>query len=319
MYTLSSSDKGRAISVFEDGQLFVADDSHANFEAILEAVTNGEPSAHLFNIATTLTEKFEKLSDRVSVSGNNIYFDNEPVHSALAQQVLSFLREGHDFRPLVRFWENLEQNQNEHSRNQTFDWLNAHNFTIDSRGYIVAYKGVQTVGDNLESFLSISSGTAISDGVTHTGQIPQKVGSVVEMPRSSVQFNPAVGCSTGLHAGTWEYASGFAQGAVLTVAIHPRDVVSVPTDCGHQKMRVSRYTVTGVTEMELPSYVSDDVDGYDDDWFDSYESDVYGYEEEFVEDVKPVEEKKKKHANDKKSLSKRAKKQKRDSSGKFTK
>jgi hypothetical protein len=73
------------------------------------------------------------------------------------------------------------------------------------------------------------------------------------MPRDQVQFDPGVGCHTGLHVGTFEYAAGFAQGALLEVVVNPRDVVSVPTDCGAQKMRTCRYTVVGLLEQRLDS------------------------------------------------------------------
>ena len=89
------------------------------------------------------------------------------------------------------------------------------------------------------------------------------------MPRGDVEHDPGVGCHVGLHAGTWDYASSFAQGAVLTVEINPRDVVSVPTDCQDQKMRVCRYTVTGITEQELGSFVADEYD--EDEEIEGYE------------------------------------------------
>ena len=69
------------------------------------------------------------------------------------------------------------------------------------------------------------------------------------MPRSEVEWDPSVGCHQGLHVGSWDYAAGFARGAVLTVYVNPRDVVSVPTDCDAAKMRCCRYTIGNVTEV----------------------------------------------------------------------
>lgn len=328
MYTLNSSDKGRSISVFENGKLYVADDSHPNFDDIVEGVFSGDDVGDLFDVTVKVATKFDKLSERVSVANGNIYFDNEVVDSALSSQVLKFLQQGLDFKPLVRFWENIAQNTNEHSRQQSYRWLNAHDFTIDSGGYILAYKGVQPTNGELTEFQSISSGTAISDGVVHTGQIPQKIGSVVEMDRSKVAFDPGVGCSTGLHAGTWDYARGFARGAVLTVRIHPRDIVSVPTDCADAKMRVSRYSVVGVTEVELPVYVADETyDDYDEDWDETLDD---GLEEDWEEvtvesnragESQTVSNSWNRHANGNSTeeLSRRAKVQTRDELGRFFK
>jgi hypothetical protein len=191
-----------------------------------------------------------------------------------------------DFKPLVAFFEKVETNPNSHSRVQLYAWLRDRNITLTEDGNFIAYKGVKV--ENGEYF-SISTGKAISNGVEYNGAIPNPLGAIVEMPRSEVQHDPSVGCHTGLHAGTWNYASGFARGAVLTVEINPRDVVSVPTDCDAQKLRVCRYVVKDVTETELDTPVYStypDLDGYEDEEYDDY---GYDYDEPDVDTDEPVE------------------------------
>jgi hypothetical protein len=138
-----------------------------------------------------------------------------------------------------------------------YDWLKDRDFTLTSDGCFLAYKGVIPSGEGY--YLSISAGSAYVNDELVTGQIRQEVGDIVTMGRSKVAFDPGVGCSTGLHAGTWEYASSFARGAVLTVKINPRDVVSVPTDCEAQKLRVCRYEIVSETEVEYNEPVWDEV------------------------------------------------------------
>jgi len=279
-YVISTDNSGRAtVSVYQEGQSFVIDNTHPNYATIAEQlVSSGVADLDLFSLVKQVAEKFDKLSERVSIAGNILYFDNDVVSGALADQVLTFLNAGHDFAPLVKFWEKLAENPNGHSREQLYRWLDTHDFTIDTEGYIVAYKGVRDNGDG--KYASIHSGPAIVNGNAVNGQVPQSVGDIVEIGRSKVQFNPSVGCSSGLHAGTWEYAKSFAHGAVLTVQIHPRDVVSVPTDCADSKMRVSRYKVTGVTEVELPALIDFSYDE-EDDWDDDDEwNDDDGYDDE---------------------------------------
>ncbi|AXH49278.1 RIIB lysis inhibitor [Streptomyces phage Blueeyedbeauty] len=273
IFRFSESDEVN-LTAFVDGQMYSATDSHPNYERIKELCEAGDESVvELFDLSFTAQRRFERLSERVSITSGRIYFDGEEVDNALTQQVVRFINEGvEDFKPLVLFFEKVQTNPNSHSQEQLYRWLKDRAFTINQDGNIVAYKGVKKVTAD-HQYESISHGTAMVDGVEHTGGIPNPLGAVVEMPRSEVQHNPAVGCHTGLHAGTWNYASGFAQGAVLTVEINPRDVVSVPTDCQDQKMRVCRYTVTGVTEQELGSYVTDEYD-----------------EDEEVEDVELPEE-----------------------------
>lgn len=279
-YTRITTNDHESITVLVDGEMHAATSDHPHYEEIVEAAKNEDPYIiDLFDVSRGVASKFESLSRRISVGGGNLYFDHEPVNNALAEQVIKFYREGLDFQPLVNFFEKLAANPNKHSCEQLYTWLERHNFTIRPDGDFVAYKGVTTVGEG--EYKSISSGSAIVDGARHTGRIPNPVGGVVEMPRNSVQFDPGVGCSTGLHAGTWAYASGFARGATLKVAINPADVVSVPTDCDAQKLRVCRYTVLEATEQEYHGLLDNDDDFVDDlsddDWNDEdYWTEDYG-------------------------------------------
>lgn len=268
------------VTVVVDGVPHVASNEHPNFREILRLATEGDESVvDLFDVAVAVAKKFDQLSERVSVHDGRVYFDGEEQNSVLTRQIVNFLKEDLDFEPLVRFYEKLAQNPNEDSRNQLYAWLDAHSFTITPEGDLLGYKGVRKNNDG--TYESVNHGRAIVNGVEHNGAIPNNRGDVVTMPRGDVQFNPSVGCSTGLHVGTWDYASGWAKGAVLEVVVNPRDVVSVPTDCGAQKLRTCRYVVTGVTEQDFGTALKsaswgDDV--YDDD------------EDEYYEDVEDDEE-----------------------------
>jgi len=72
------------------------------------------------------------------------------------------------------------------------------------------------------------------------------------MARNKVDDDKNIGCSYGFHAGTLEYATGFAcsNDKLVLVEIDPADVVSIPTDCNFQKLRTCRYKV--VAEYERP-------------------------------------------------------------------
>lgn len=286
----SNADGGATISLYENGRMYVADNTHGNWDAIVANVTAGDRAGHLFDATITAAEKFKKVSNRVSVSGGQLYFDNELVNNRLAKQIIAFLREDLDFIPLVNFYEKIATNPTKHSRKQLYKWLDKNKFTIDSDGDIIMYKGV-TVDPDGETYRSIHAGPAIVDGVSVNGHVPQKVGTVVEMPRSAVNADPSVGCSYGLHASSWDYAKNFSAGAVLTLKVNPADVVSVPTDCDEVKVRTFRYKVVGVTEVEIPQalydYEEDDYDGdYDEDM---RECDACGYEY-YAEDVVVGEE-----------------------------
>lgn len=248
LYTKVSNNEDANIAVFLPGRPLplVAHSSHPNWDEIIEQVEADDEDGlvELFDLAEAAAVKFrEALSDRVSVDNGTVYLDGDPVDNALTNQVLRFLQEDvDDWAPLVNFFEKVQANPNEHSREQLYEWITRHALTITEEGDIVAYKGVTS--DNQGNLVSQHSGSAIVNGKPLTGRIPNAIGSTIEMARSTVQHDPSTGCSTGLHVGTYEYAQSYSRsGALLEVRINPRDVVSVPSDCSHQKMRVCRYTV----------------------------------------------------------------------------
>jgi len=296
-YTLVGTDDGSTITVYvKGGEPMLAHSSHPNFDAILEGVlADDEAVVDLFDISRTAASRFEKLTERVSVAHGKVYLDNEEVNDAIAEQITRFIDEGvEDWKPLVAFFENVQANPNDHSREQLYNWLSKRDFTITEDGLIVGYKGVAIDGDQ---FVSIHSGRAIVDGEVKTGRIPNYIGAVVEMPRNEVTWDPSIGCHSGLHVGTYEYANSFANGALLQVHVNPRDVVSVPTDCDWAKVRCCRYTV--IDTIDAPHTVSvlfyddDDRDGWgdfeDDDNYCPYcgTDDLCDCEEDEVDYVKP--------------------------------
>lgn len=236
----------------------VANKDHPNFQRIMTALEGGSETidgqeiSDLFDVSKPIANKFAKLSERVVVSDGRIYFDGDPLSNGLVDAILRFYEQDNDnFQPLVLFLEKIATNPDAHSMENLYRWLSKHRFGIHEDGDFIAYKGVAKRGDDL---FSQTAGTAMVNGKTVKGQIPNTPGTVIEMPRSKVAHNPQVGCSTGLHAGSWRYARGFTNsGTVLEVKINPRDVVSVPTDCNDEKLRVSRYQVIGVVHGEQDS------------------------------------------------------------------
>lgn len=249
----------------------VADSNHPYWTDIRLALQRGDESVYdLFDVRKGVGAKLRALSDRVDFDGENVYFDGSVVNDALAQQVVRFLEQGvSDWEPLVKFWEKIATNPNEHSRDNLYRWLQTHGFSITLDGDLVAYKGVK-VGQDSEGndqFQSKHAGPAFVDGVHVNGYVPNVPGTIVTMPRADVQHDPTQGCHRGLHVGTWEYASSFGDGVTLEVHVNPRDVVSVPTDSGDAKMRVCRYTVVKAVEgYHASAVVLPEEDYYDDGW-----------------------------------------------------
>lgn len=255
-YHLTANGDHVSISVVADGEFHTASsDSHANIHEIVQAAVDGDPNViDLFDVGRGIKAKYERLSDRVSVRGDEITLDGDPAPKAIADAILRHYQEG-TADALVLFLERLANNPNPDSVDQLYAWLEAQGvgtdddadtpFTITDDGKLIGYKGVRAVDGKYQSR---NHGKAIVNGDIVEGAIPNNIGDVIEMPRSEVEFNPSVGCSVGLHAGTWNYAKSFADGAVLEVLIDPRDVVSVPHDSSAQKLRVCRYEVLDVID-----------------------------------------------------------------------
>jgi len=267
-YSLIDDGRAKVLTVLSGGMPYVAtSDTHPNFnELVLRAIQGDESVVEAFTVEKAVADRFEALSERVSVAGGQVYFDGDPVDNALTEQILRFVdADVTDWMPLVNFFEKVQQNPNEHSREQLFRWLAKHKFTLTRDGDIVGYKGVQS------DFTSVHAGPAIVDGRAMNGHIPNLPGSTLEMARSRVQFDPSVGCAEGLHVANWRYASSWSD-KTLEVHVNPRDVVSVPTDSNDEKVRVCRYVVISeVTEpydgpvLEAVQEETDEEDYYEGD------------------------------------------------------
>lgn len=269
-----TEDGQESLTVFlPDGSPIVATNEHPHFAEILEAAR--DPLGHddireLADLSTAVAQRLQPLSERVSVASGRVYFDGDEVDGSITRQIVRFLDAGlPDWMPLVRFLENLANNPSSESRVQLYDWLADRDFTITEDGHFIGYKGVRTADDG--SLVSVNHGPAIVDGQPVNGAVPNAVGSTVELARSEVAFDPSVGCASGLHVGTYEYARGWACGALLTVKVNPRDVVSVPTDSAHQKVRVCRYMVLDTIDAPdtRPVVYDDDNPAYDPDQCDN--------------------------------------------------
>lgn len=238
------------------------------WERILAEVVYGTDEAEvvrLIDLAAEAARRFEGITERVTVKGGTVYFDHDPVDSSLADAIMRGFNDGDEaFYALAQFMDKIAQNPRKHSRENLFDWLKADptGFTITPEGMILGYKGLTS------DLKSIHSGPGIVNGVPTNGHLDNSVGNVVTMERSTVEHDPTRACSYGLHVGTYGYASSFGS-VVAEVLVNPRDVVSVPSDCGGQKMRTCRYKVVKVNvDGQNENLLADEYPEDDNDWDD---------------------------------------------------
>lgn len=203
-----------------------------------DEVTDEQLRAMIIKATSTAVEdlsdgKIKKVEDHLEATvDDQILVLPTDIHKKVAE----LMHRGADYSYLEKFWRRCLANPNRGSVEQLYDFVTRHLLTITGDGHFIAYKGV------LPNYWDKYT------GCTHLNT----VGSVVEMPRENVTFDPTVGCSAGLHVATLDYAKDYAggDGIVVAVKVDPADVVSVAYECTSQKIRVCRYEVIRVWEDE---------------------------------------------------------------------
>lgn len=210
----------------------IVESTHPNYKEIVMAVVGGEykKAFELMNIRKSI-ENFTQGA--ITIKGDNLYYGAVQMRSTLVDRILDMMKVGDDgFKRLVAFFEKLMENPSKDSVEQLWGFVSHLDVEIDEEGYIIGWKKVTTRGGKLFD--------------SRTCKVPNDLGNVVEMPRWMVDNDRTVTCSQGLHVGAWDYVRSFSGDTILKVRVHPRDVVSVPTDYQDMKMRASRYEVAAI-------------------------------------------------------------------------
>lgn len=216
-----------SVGFFHEGQWLTANKSHAQYVAIETAVGTGDfdTAAKLISLKGAVTTAI--TGSNLRLVGNNLVYKGEVVRGILGKRLLEMIRLGHNCKPLEAFLGNLMQNPSSRAVDELYGFLEASQLPITDDGYFLAYKSVrQDFTDH------------------HTGTMDNSIGSVVEMPRNTVDEDKDRTCSRGLHFAAHEYASNFgSHGRMVVLKINPKDVVAIPSDYKNQKGRACKYTI----------------------------------------------------------------------------
>jgi hypothetical protein len=197
--------------------------------------------------ATMTPEEFiEKITpEEVSYSLNGLvesegfyYYNGKLLPPALSTKITSIKESGVPFEPLEAFLGRLINNPSATSINELYDFLAYKELPITTDGYFMAYKGIASDGYSVRG----NTKTVVSKGVTdRAGRIKNDIfGEEIMLERNQVNDDRNIGCSFGLHVGSFDYAKKWGPRVIL-VKVDPANVVSVPSDCNFQKCRVSAY------------------------------------------------------------------------------
>jgi len=230
-FTLVRNRGTGSVTAFVEGLTLSVGKSHPAYARIIAALDNGDGAE-----AIRLSKLSERVAnyihdpndpDGVKVIDGVLYYRKEAVNDVLTNRIVDLVKQGHDPKPVVLFFENLWQNPSFHSRNQLYNFLLHHRLPFTDDGHFIAYKRVR---DNFTDFW--------------TGTFDNSVGKHVRMDRNRVDDDWSHDCSYGLHVGSIDFVRGFhpGQGHILLVKVNPRDAVSVP-QYTTTKMRVCDYDV----------------------------------------------------------------------------
>jgi len=178
---------------------------------------------------------------------------------------------------MLAYLDRLYQNVSNRAVMESYNWCSHKGLPITPEGHLVGYKGVGIYSgeDKLDKM-----GRPLTDGDLvdkWSSSFRNNVADEVSMNRRKVSDNCSEGCAAGLHVGTYDYASSWAgsSGKVILVKFDPADIVSVPTDCEFQKMRVSGYTVIGIARDIIEEEVYDeDIEVWANSLDDAYDADT---------------------------------------------
>lgn len=236
IFTFTSGVPTSVVAIVDNKQ-YTADSSHVNWATILETIRKDDADG-LMN-AIDIKRSFENyVVGNVRVVGGEVFYDNTRLGGVVVDRIFDFMANKLPVEPIMLFINKLFQNPSSRAVNELYTFLEHKNMPITSEGNFRAYKGLRS------DFYSITAGNlSLVQGKVQDGCIYNGVGETIECIRHQVDDNKDNTCSYGLHAGSLEYASGFAQGKMVIVEINPADVVSIPSDCDGQKLRTCKYKV----------------------------------------------------------------------------
>ena len=174
----------------------------------------------------------------VSIENNKSKYHGEELHNSVAKKLTDLIAQGMtDVDRWLKFINKLMANPSYNSREQAYNFIAHQGMPLTEDGNIIGYKGVR------DDYMDKYSGT-----------FDNSVGKEHWMQRADVDATPNNGCSSGFHIGSHEYADSWASSdaKLMLVEYSPADIVSVPDEHLHGKLRVCRYKVIDECHTRRP-------------------------------------------------------------------
>lgn len=239
---------------------YVFDPSHNQYDVLAQYVLSGEVEDFLetFNYGAAIEDWSE---GNFSFVEGVLYYKGEQVGDQPTDRIIGLMSSGWDCSPMLNYLDKLYSNVSNRAIKESYHWCSHKGLPITKNGNILGYKGV-----------AIHSGSSFTDKLgrlIQEGDFVDKytlksyrnnIGDKNSMMRRSVCDDHTIGCSDGLHVGTYKYACDWAggDGVVVLVAFNPKNIVSVPSCSDCQKIRVCSYKILDVAREQLDKEVYED-------------------------------------------------------------
>lgn len=266
------------VTLKNENLMITQEENEKRFNDALEAVKQQDWD-RLYDLIRPVKSYVDKLNG-IEIQNGTLYWNEQPVHNAVADRIVQFAMEGINYKFLLRFLEKLMLNPSAKSVRELYNFLEHKCLKITDNGNFLAYKGVT------QDYYSVRTGNiTLLKGTEKEGRIYNAIGEEIQTERNNVDDDANEGCSFGLHVGTEEYAVSYARscgGRVVLVEVNPKDVVSVPNDENYKKLRTCAYRVIEDYDMPITdTYYQSNWKEYDDDH--DYEDD-YDYDDDYYGD-----------------------------------
>lgn len=241
------------IGAFYNGEAYYITPDSIHYKAVCEAIANNDYEQ--FNALRTGEDMLNIFCEgHIDFKYGSPRWQGVPMPDLFADRVISLVKSGQEFEPMLNMLANLSENPEDHSIAALVYFLGNKNLPITKDGCFLGYKAVRS------NFKDI-----------HSGTIDNSVGTAPFVDREEVDPDSDVECSYGLHVGALDYVCGYGSiclssydhrdscgNKIVIVKVNPKDVVTVPSDHSFQKLRCCRYEVISLYTGVLTDAVYDD-------------------------------------------------------------
>jgi hypothetical protein len=268
MHTNAAIFTDGGLTLLHGNKLYPVTTDHPNFGKIKDKISAGE-----YDAAVTLLDLPKAIEQFITtdkypgfvVEAGIVSVDGYRFDLAVSEKVLKMLEAGAPAEPLRKFLRKTLENPSSSARKELLLFCAANNFLIHEDGDLIAYKGVRDDYYDGYSCTVINKPFSLMDETERAGLpvttdrgvttdvveiAPDVVLTRVSVDRGEVDDRRDVTCSHGLHFAAYDYVPGYQR--ILVVKIHPKDVVSIPSDYSNQKGRCCSYLVLSELPMKEP-------------------------------------------------------------------